>query len=107
MWEFGGFLDEALCIHFVYGLCNKNVKKRLLAKKDLELIDTVNTAVATEIAENYAVNMKGSLTSVINKVRQSHSHKKENFQMLNDTSATSSKKFSKCFQYNTSHDPAK
>ncbi|XP_054708231.1 uncharacterized protein K02A2.6-like [Uloborus diversus] len=106
--DFGSFLDEALRDRFVCGLCNENIQKRLLAKKNLKLSDAVETAVAIEIAESDAANMK-TFTPAVNKVRKTeHVNANKNPQPRMISAAnTNGKKNLKCYRCGATHDFAK
>nr|XP_042911732.1 uncharacterized protein LOC122272296 [Parasteatoda tepidariorum] len=101
--SFGAFLDEALRDRFVCGLNDENMQKRLLAKKDLKLSDATEIAVATEIANADASNMK-IFSPVVNKMlSQSGNRGQKKVNFSNNASSKESK--SKCFSCGAVHNP--
>ena len=57
---FGDYLSEAIRDRIVYGLCNENIQKCLLAEDDLTLVKTIEIAQGMEAANHNALRLRSS-----------------------------------------------
>ena len=61
--RFEGYLDEALCDHFVCGLCSEVIQRRLLSEQELSLKKALEIAHGMEIANQKASEFHTSVES--------------------------------------------
>lgn len=98
--NFGNYSDTALRNQFVFGLRSQRIQNRLLEKKDLTLLDAVNTAKAYEIAEKEGVELHQSAgaagVETVNKVQHKRKEKRTKKRTLNTASENKGTKCYRC-----------